>query len=125
MICIGVLTPHVAAGPEAELPDMAPGQLITRLAPGSVDVVGYASTSTGYAIGFDAETAMLERLAQRCAVLVVSGSVSAVNALRVLGVTRVALVHPPWFDDELSCCGLPGDEFTRWSESVPRPINPA
>src|SRR5215212_3948236 len=101
MISIGVLTPHAAAGPAAELPGMAPGQVVTRVsripapgatvsspgtpptspsglraltapsaldtavaafASGSVDAIGYASTSTGYAIGFEAEATMLERL---------------------------------------------------------------
>ena len=141
MISIGVLTPHAAAGPEVELPDMAPGQVVTRIARisatgatrsepptspsglreltepsvldsaagalvrASVDVIGYASTSTGYAIGFDAEVSMLERLAQRWGLPVVGTSASAVAALRVLQIRRVALVHPPWFDDELHDLG--------------------
>jgi maleate isomerase len=144
MISIGVLTPHAAAGPEVELPDMAPGQVSVRVsripapgatgpapgepptspaglraltapsaldeaaaafAPGSVDAIGYASTSTGYAIGFDAETAMLERLSQRCGLPVAGTSVSAVAALHVLRAQRMALVHPPWFDDELNDMG--------------------
>ena len=144
MISIGVLTPHAAAGPEAELPDMAPGQVVTHVsripapgadvsAPGtpptspsglraltapsaldaaagafagaSVDVIGHASTSTGYAIGLDAEAAMVERLSQRWRLPVVGTSLSAGAALRALQVQRVALVHPPWFDDELNGLG--------------------
>jgi maleate isomerase len=144
MISIGVLTPHAAAGPEVELPDMAPGQITLRVAripapsvdgtqaarppssssglraltspsvldraaevftSASVDVIAYASTSTGYAIGFDAEAAMLERLAQRFGVPVAGASLAAVAALRALHVRRVALVHPPWFDDELHQLG--------------------
>ena len=31
VVTVGVLTPHAAAGPEAELPDMAPGQVITQV----------------------------------------------------------------------------------------------
>src|SRR3954465_971156 len=92
----GVLTPHAEAGPEVELPDMARGRVVTRLARirepdgdgvpptspsgllaltvpsvlddagaafggGSVDAIGYASTSTAYALGADAEGAVLER----------------------------------------------------------------
>jgi maleate isomerase len=143
VISIGVLTPHAAAGPADELPDMAPGHLVARvrriLAPGadasapgppptsasglraltapsvldeaaafargSVDVIGYASTSTGYAIGFDAEATMLRRLSERWSLPVAGTSVSAVTALRSLHVGRVALVHPPWFDDELNDLG--------------------
>lgn len=29
MIRVGILTPHAAVGPEAELPAMAPGRLLT------------------------------------------------------------------------------------------------
>ena len=144
MISVGVLTPHAAAGPEAEFPDLAPGRVVTQVsripapgasvaepgtpptsssglraltapsaleaavaafAPGSVDVIGYASTSTGYAIGFDAETDLLDGLSQRCGLPVAGTSASAVAALRAFDVERVSLVHPPWFDDELHALG--------------------
>ena len=72
---------------------------------GSVDVIGYASTSTGYALGFDAEGAMLERLSRRWSLPVVGTSHSAGAAFGALDVERVALVHPPWFDDELNHLG--------------------
>jgi maleate isomerase len=144
VLSIGVLTPHAAAGPEVELPDMAPGRVVTRVAriaapggdalaagepptspsgllaltvpsvlddaaatfgDGSVDVIGYASTSTGYALGSDAEAAMLERLSQRWGLPVTGTSLAAGAALRALRVRRVALVHPPWFGDELNDLG--------------------
>ena len=72
---------------------------------GSVDVIGYASTSTGYAIGFDAEADMLQRLSQRWGLPVAGTSLSAVAALQALRVRRVALVHPPWFDERLNDLG--------------------
>ncbi len=144
MISVGVVTPHAAAGPEAEFPHMASGQVVTQVsripapgatdaapgtppgsppgllalsapsaldravaafAAGSVDVVAHASTSTGYALGFDAETEMLDRLSQRCGLPVAGTSVAAAAALRSLDVQRVALVHPPWFEDELHSLG--------------------
>jgi maleate isomerase len=144
VISIGVLTPHAAAGPAAELPDMAPGRVVTHVsripAPGgsasvpgapptspsglraltvpsaldeavaafprgAVDVIGYASTSTGYAIGFDAEATKLEGLSQRWDLPVVGTSSSASAALQALDVWRMALVHPPWFDRELNDLG--------------------
>ncbi len=144
MISIGVLSPHAAPGPEVELPEMAPGHVVARLARvlapgatasapapspispfglraltapsaldtaaaalgrGSVDGIAYASTSTGYAIGFDAETSMLERLSERWSLPVAGASASAVAALSALHVRRVALVHPPWFDEELNDLG--------------------
>jgi maleate isomerase len=143
VIRIGVLTPHVAIGPEAEFPAMAPGRVVSCVARiptdgmssvgavgsptsptgqraltaaeyidpaaeqfgGSIDVIGYASTSSAYAIGFDAEEALLSRLSQRVGIPVVATCASAVLALRVLGVERIALVDPPWFDSELNELG--------------------
>jgi maleate isomerase len=72
---------------------------------GSVDAIGYASTSSGYAIGFDAEAAFVTRLSRRVGVPVVATCAAAVLALRVLDVDRIALVDPPWFDAELNELG--------------------
>lgn len=77
----------------------------SAFAPGSVDVLGYASTSSGYTLGFEAERAMLERLSQRWNLPGAGTSLSAVAAMRALAVERVALVHPPWFADELNGLG--------------------
>lgn len=70
-----------------------------------VDAIAYASTTSGYAIGFDGEVAMLARLSRRTGVPVVGTCTSAVRALRLLDAGRVALVHPPWFDAELNELG--------------------
>jgi maleate isomerase len=66
----------------------------------AVDAIAYASTTSAYAIGFDAEEALVSRLSKRIGSPVVTPCASAVLALRVLGVERIALVHPPWFDAE-------------------------
>lgn len=132
MIRIGVLTPHVAVGPEAEFPEMAPGRVVTCVARVSVgggtrqpiaselrastaaplddaaatlegcavDAIAYASTTSAYALGFEAEEALVRRLAERLGIPVASTCASTVLALRVLGAERVALVHPPWFGTE-------------------------
>jgi maleate isomerase len=138
VIRIGVLTPHAATGPEAEIPAMAPGRVITcvarvsagvgpnpsaaaglrtltaepsldetveMLGRGSLDVIVYASTSSAYAVGFDAEGAVVSRLSRRVGVPVLATCASAVHALRVLGVHRIAVVDPPWFDAELNELG--------------------
>jgi maleate isomerase len=140
---IGVLTPHTAAGPEAEFPVMAPGRVVTCVARvsagapavggradpttpgalceltdpplvdeaadllgrGSVDAIGYASTSSGYALGFDAEAAFVSRLSRRVGLPVLATCAAAVLALRVLDVERITLVDPPWFDAELNELG--------------------
>jgi maleate isomerase len=143
VIRIGVLTPHLAIGPEEEFPAMAAGRIVTHvarvsvgaaaagagtsgpapaalrastappvlddaaadLAAGPVDVIGYASASSGYAIGFEGEAALVARLTRRTGVAVAATCASAVLALRVLGVEQMALVDPPWFDDELNELG--------------------
>jgi maleate isomerase len=70
-----------------------------------VDAVGYASTSSAYAVGFAQETDMVSRLSQRIRIPVAATCASAVLALRMLGVQRLALVHPPWFTQELNELG--------------------
>lgn len=142
VISVGVLTPHLAAGPEVELPEMAPGKVATQVArvsardvatsigagprmpglrelatprvledaaaafaPGAIDVIGYASTTSAYAIGFDAETALAEQLSRRLGLPVTSACGAAVRALRKLQIQRIALVHPPWFDDSVNAAG--------------------
>jgi maleate isomerase len=102
---------------------MALGRLVTRivrfpnddapllddaaqmLAADPVDVVGYASTTSAYVVGFDEETAMVSRLSALLDLPVAATCASAVLALRVLNVERVALVGAPWFDPELNELG--------------------
>lgn len=72
----------------------------------SIDALAYASTSSAYAIGFDAEVALVERLRQRWALPVGSSGLAAVSALQAHGIERVALVHPPWFDDDADVLGV-------------------
>lgn len=160
---IGVLTPHHATGPEEEFAAMAAAQVTTRVvrvstdAPTtpsslrdlvgspldeaarafvteSADAVGYASTSTGYTLGFDAEAAMASRLSDAIGTPVASTCASSVSALRVLDVERIALIEPPWFGAELNELGIAYFQSQRFavvsSESAqlsqdPRLIEPA
>jgi maleate isomerase len=73
---------------------------------GSVDVVAYASTTSGYALGPDGEAALVADLGRSCGVPAVGSGPAAVAALRGCGARRVALVHPPWFDDEIDELGV-------------------
>lgn len=95
-------TPAAAAG-WMEPPLLDDGA--EMLATGPIDVIGYASTSTAYAIGFDDEAAMILRLWRRTGIPIASTCASAVLAMRVLEVDRIALVDPPWFDDALNELG--------------------
>jgi maleate isomerase len=163
VVSIDVLTPHLATGPQEEFAAMAAGQVTTRVvrvsadvpttasslrdlvgsaldeaarsfAVESADVVGYASTSTGYALGFDAEAAMASRLSDAIGTPVASTCASAVSALRVLDVERIALIEPPWFGARLNELGIAYFHSQRFdvvsSESAqlsqdPRLIEPA
>jgi maleate isomerase len=128
----GVLTPHATAGPEREFPTTAPGCVVNRLvrladsepaglqvlraltAPAvldaaaaklphdSLDAVAYASTTSAYVIGFDAETAMSARIAARLVLPVALTCAAAVRALRALGIERLAVIGAPWFTHELN-----------------------
>jgi maleate isomerase len=75
-----------------------------RLAP-TADVIGFASTSTGYAIGYDRERALECRLTAAAGVPVVSTCTSAVSGLRALDADSVALIDPRWFDAEVTDLG--------------------
>lgn len=141
ILTVGVLTPHAAAGPEVEIPEMASATLdvvvarisgrgdatvtipsaaghlralatpsslrpaVALLRGASVDVIAYASTTSGYAIGHAAEVNLLRRLRQLAGVPVVTTGLAATQALKAFGVRRIALVHPPWFDEDMADLG--------------------
>ncbi|MFF4581419.1 maleate cis-trans isomerase [Streptomyces sp. NPDC001373] len=76
------------------------------LAAAPVAVLAYAFTSSSYVIGTRGEGFMLARLRERAHGLpVVATCAAAVEALRALGVGRIALVDPPWFDETLNELG--------------------
>ena len=67
----------------------------------------FAYTSSSYALGAAADGPTRARLETRLrGVPVIMTCPAAVNALRAFQVTRVALVHPPWFNDEVNAQGL-------------------
>jgi maleate isomerase len=130
VISLGVLTPHATPGADVEFAAMAPGRVITRVARvGSADptdtaalrvlatrahlnqaaeelrtdpiqAIGYASTTSAYVIGCNAETVLMAQLAEQTGLPVASTGASALHALRVLDVERIALIGAPWFDPE-------------------------
>jgi maleate isomerase len=77
----------------------------TQLLSDALDVIGYASTTSAYVLGFDAELAMVTRLAESTRLPVAATCSSAVRALRVLEVERVALIGAPWFAPEYNDLG--------------------
>ena len=76
------------------------------LAAAPLDAIGYGFTSSAYVIGAAAEAAMIRRLAERTdGIPVVAPCAAAVAALQAFGAVRIALVDPPWFDQELHGLG--------------------
>jgi maleate isomerase len=78
---------------------------VDRLLTDPVDLIGYASTTTGYVLGGDAEQALLRWLAQRTDRPVAATCAAAARALHALKVRRVALVGAPWFPAEFNELG--------------------
>lgn len=79
---------------------------VSLLAAAPVAVIGIGFTSSAYVTGAGAEKNLIDRLQSRSSgIPVVATCAAAVEALRRLGVTRVAVVDPPWFDQELNRLG--------------------
>jgi maleate isomerase len=70
-----------------------------------IDAIAYASTTSAYVIGFDAELTVLSRLAVRLEIPVLGTCASAVQALRLFDVERLAVIGAPWFSAELNDLG--------------------
>ena len=78
-------------------------ELLAGLTP---HVIVYAYTSTSYLLGAEADEALRARLEKRAGgIPVVLTAPAASEALRVLRVRRLALMHPPWFSEELNAAG--------------------
>jgi maleate isomerase len=143
----GLMDPTIALAPVrafAEPPHVDDAAELLATAP--LDVIAFANTGAGYAIGLAGEAEMIARLERRTrGIPVVATCGAVVEGLRVLSVRRIAVVDPPWFDAELNAlgrryyesagfdvvyaaaCGLPSDqakitpaELHAWiSERVP------
>ena len=67
--------------------------------------IGYASTTSAYVIGYDAETALMAQLSQHTGLPVASTGAAAVHALRAFEIERIALIGAPWFDPDYNRLG--------------------
>jgi maleate isomerase len=103
----GIMDPTIPLAPVrafAESPELDAAAALLAAAP--LDVIAYGFTSSAYVIGSHGETAMIDRLERATrGIPVVAASTATLAALRELSVQRVALVTPPWFDDELTALG--------------------
>lgn len=130
---IGVLTPDFDPVPESEMSAMAPqgvsihaarvrrqqGGARTFAEPPHVDsaveqlvglaprVILFAYTSSSYALGAGSDDSVRARLQSRSQnIPILLTCPAATEALRSLGARRVALIHPPWFTEEVNAQGL-------------------
>jgi maleate isomerase len=78
-------------------------ELLAGLAP---RVIVYAFTGSSYVLGAEADDSLRAHL-EKCTrgIPVVLTGTAAAEALRVLGVHRLALIHPPWFSEEVNANG--------------------
>jgi len=103
----GRIVPHVGsevARAFAEPPHVdAAAASLAALKPGAIV---YAFTSSSYTLGAAADARLAQRLsnaAEGAPVVVQSAALAA--ALSALGVSRIALIHPPWFTAEVDALG--------------------
>lgn len=108
--------PASSAAPGADPPN-SPAELIARATPAALDeavaalplaaldVLVFASTSSGYALGHHEEAALVRRLGERWGLPAYATSGSVVSALRSYDIKRVSLIHPPWFGSALNELG--------------------
>jgi len=76
------------------------------LAAAPLHTIGFAFTSSSYVCGAAADATLRERLEGRTrGIPVAITGISAVLALRALGVGRLALIDPPWFSPDLNAMG--------------------
>jgi maleate isomerase len=126
---LGVLTPDDDPVPESEMRTMAPdgvsihasrvpwngearsfadhagdaAGLLARLAP---RMILYAFTSSSYALSAEADDRLRGQIEERAGGIKVLVTCSAaIEALGIVGVRRVALIHPPWFSEEVNAKG--------------------
>jgi maleate isomerase len=126
----GVMDPTIPLAPVrafAEPPHVDDAAELLAAAP--LHAIVYGFTSSAYVIGVEGEAEMIARLERRTrGIPVVAACGASVEGLRVLSARRIALVDPPWFDNELNelgrgyyesagfevvysaPCGLPSDQ---------------
>jgi maleate isomerase len=103
----GQMDPTISLAPVkafAEPPAIDEAAALLGEAP--IDVITYAFTSSSYLATEDDDRKLAARLGERCnGQQVLITCVCALEAMRALDVRRLALIDPPWFDDELNALG--------------------
>ena len=103
----GLMNPTIPLAPvHAIVEPPAIDDATALLGDAPVDVIGFAFTSSSYVSSEADDHALAERLEKSCKGqrVLITGT-SALAAMRALDIGRLALVNPPWFDDELNEAG--------------------
>jgi maleate isomerase len=103
----GVMDPTIALEPVRSFVDPPlVDEAVELLAAAPLHAIGFAFTSSSYVRGAAEDEVLRRRLEARTrGIPVAITATSAVLALRALGSSRVALVDPPWFSEELTELG--------------------
>ena len=76
------------------------------LAATPISVIAYAFTSSSYLLGLEGDAALKSRLETRShGIPIVIPCPAVMLALRALRISRLAIVHPPWFPPQLDQLG--------------------
>lgn len=79
---------------------------VESLSSAPLDVIGLAFTSSSFKVGAAGERDLLARLARAShGIRLVTTGTAAVAAIQTLELTRIAVMAPSWFDDELCAAG--------------------
>jgi len=71
-----------------------------------INVIAYAFTSSSYVLGPEGDAALKSRLEARAhGIPIVIPCPAVILALRALQISRLAIVHPPWFPPQLDQLG--------------------
>lgn len=102
---VDVKLPHQPVGDFTDPP--AIDDAVTLLAQSPLQGIGLAFTSSSYERGAVAEDAVVTRVeAVSEGIPVTTTCLSVVAALHRLGLSSIALLNPPWFDDALNESGV-------------------
>jgi maleate isomerase len=73
--------------------------MLTEVRP---NAIAYCFTSSSYVLGPDGDVALKKRLETKSkGIPLTLTCLAATSALRALGVRRVAIIHPPWFAEDI------------------------
>lgn len=104
----GEIIPHVDASiAKAFAEGPAVEQAASLLSAVQPSAIVYAFTSSSYILGPDGDAdlkARLEKAAKDSPIVI--QSTALVAALQALAARRIALIHPPWFSDDLDALGV-------------------